>query len=89
MCFVVQENTFETILITDGTYSYAIFTYQCGLMEWDNGATIGFKASGNFYENNFPSSAEVACLNSPESQYSNVIYLLSEESPEIPAPGNG
>ena len=74
-------------MITDGTYSYAIFTYKCGLLEWDNGVTIGFKASGDFYANNDPSSADVACLNTPESEYSNVIYVLSETSPEIPLPG--
>ena len=74
-------------MITNGIYSYTIFTYKCGLMEWDDGATIGFKGSGDFYENFDPSSSDVACLNSPESEYSNVIYLLSNESPEIPVPG--
>ena len=56
-------------------------------MEWDNGPTIGFTAGGVFYVNNDPSSSDVACLNSPDSEYSNLIFLLSNESPEIPLPG--
>ena len=85
--FFFQDNTFQAILITDGQYSYTIFTYKCGLMEWDNGAIIGFNAIGGVFENHDPSSSEVACLNSPESEYSNIVYLLSNESPEIPIPG--
>ena len=81
-----QENTFQAILITDGNYTYTIFIYQCGLMEWDNGATIGFNAGGDPYANNNPSTSAVACLNSPNSNYSNVVFLLSNENPEIPLP---
>ena len=54
-------------------------------MEWDNGATIGYNAAGNPYENYSPSSSEVACLNWPHSNWSNVDYLLSNETPEIQA----
>lgn len=82
----VQENTFQAILITDGTYSYTLFTYNCELTEWDNGVTIGYSAGGDPFDNNNPSSSEVACLNQPFSNYSNVIYLLSDASPEIPPP---
>ena len=83
----LQENTFQAVLITDGNYSYTIFTYKCGLMEWDNEATIGFNAAGNPYENHNPSSSDVACINLEFSDWSNVDYLLSNENPEIPAPG--
>ena len=55
-------------------------------MEWDNGATIGFSAAGNPYANHDPSSNAVACVNTPESYWSNVVYLLSSASPEYPAP---
>lgn len=74
-------------MITDGTYSYTIFIYDCNLTEWDNGVTIGFSAAGDPYANNDPSSSEVACLNLPDSNYSNVIYLLSDDNPEVPPPG--
>lgn len=82
----MQENTYQTILITDGTYSYTIFIYKCGLLEWDNDATIGFNAAGDPYANNDPSSSDVACLNVQYSSWSNVEYLLSDESPETPVP---
>ena len=55
-------------------------------MEWDNGATIGFNAGGEFYANNAPSTAAVACLNVPDSVWSNVIFLLSADNPESPSP---
>ena len=85
-CFLPYQNTFQALLITDGTYSYAIFTYKCGLMEWDNGATIGFNAGGNVYANNDPSSNAVACVNIPSSDWSNILYLLTSASPEEPNP---
>ena len=50
-------------------------------MEWDNGATIGFSAAGNPYANHDPSSNAVACVNTPESDWSNVVYLLSSPAP--------
>lgn len=82
----LQENTFQAILITDGNYTYTIFTYKCGLMEWDRGATIGYSSAGDPYANNDPSSNAVACVNSPESDWSNVIYLLSNDNPEVLPP---
>lgn len=56
-------------------------------MEWDNGVTIGFNAAGGRYANNNPSSSDIACVNSPDSQWSNVIFRLSDDSPEYPPPG--
>ena len=56
-------------------------------MEWDTTASIGFKGSGDFFADHDPSTAEVACLNYPKSNYSNIIYLLSSTSLEIPLPG--
>ena len=60
---------------------------MCGLMEWDNGATIGFSAAGNPFANYDPSSSDVACLNSPESNVTNVVFRLSDSSPELEVPG--
>ena len=85
--FSLQENTVQAILITDGNYSYTVFNYKCGLMEWDNGTTIGFNAAGGRYANNDPSSSDVACENIPYSEWSNVLYRLSDDSPEYPSPG--
>ena len=82
-----SQNTFQVILISDGTYSYTIFTYKCGLMDWDNGATIGFNAGDDPYANADPSSKEIACVNSPDSDWNNVIYVISNSNPEDPPPG--
>lgn len=84
--FLQQINSFQAILITDGVYSYTIFTYKCGLMEWGSSPTIGYNAAGESYANHDPSSPAIACLNSPDSDYYNVIYLLSNESPEFALP---
>lgn len=83
---LLQENTFQAILITDGNYSYAVFTYNCDLMEWDNGVTIGFGAGTEIYANHDPSTSAVACLNRPETDWSNIVYLLSNDDPELPPP---
>ena len=56
-------------------------------MEWDNGATIGYSAAGEPYENVDPSSSDVACLNFPDSNITNVVFRLSNESPELEIPG--
>ena len=74
------------MLITDGTYSYTVFTYQCGLLEWGNGATIGFNAPGENFDNHDPSYPDIACLNQPISDWSNVVYLLSNDSTEFEIP---
>lgn len=73
------QNTFQAVMITDETYTLTIFTYKCGLMDWDTGATIGYSAGGDPYDNHDPSSRSVACVNSPDSDWSNVVYLLSEQ----------
>ena len=77
----VFQNTFQAILVTDETYSYTVFIYKCGLMEWDDGASIGYTSNGDPFDNHNPSSREVACVNSPDSDWSNVLYQLSEASP--------
>ena len=77
------QNTFQAILITDGTSSISIFTYKCGLLEWDNGVSIGYNAAGDAYDNYDPSSSDIACENDPGSDWNNVLYLLSENDPQL------
>ena len=86
ICVLLQENTFQAILITNGTYSYTVFTYQCGLLQWDNGVTIGFNAASEKFDNHNPSGKEVACLNTPNSDWTNIVYLLSSNTDEPPPP---
>lgn len=56
-------------------------------MEWDRGATIGYNAAGYSYENYESSTSDVACLNYPNSNITNVVFLLSESNPEFEVPG--
>ena len=74
-------------MVTDGISSYAVFTYKCGLLEWGNGATIGFNTPGWNYNNHEPSDPDIGCVNQPVSIWSNVVYLLSNSSSEFEAPG--
>ena len=41
-------NTFQGILITNGTQSYSVFTYECDQLEWSDEATIGYNAGGDY-----------------------------------------
>ena len=51
-------------------------------MEWDNGATIGYTFNGDPFDNYDPSSQAIACVNTPDSDWSNIIYRLSASNPE-------
>ena len=79
---MVQNNTFQGLIITNGFQSYTIFTYRCGLMGWSGNATIGYKAEGNNFENskfNGSSARLIACLNSSSnSSWTNIIHKLSK-----------
>ena len=65
----------------DQSNSYAIFIYECGLLQWDSSATIGYNAGPEHYDNHDPSSNAVACVNYPANNFSNVFYTLHEADP--------
>ena len=76
---VLQTNTFQGIVITNGYQSYTVFTYRCGLMGWAANAVIGFKAANNFYQNHNLSGNSgrlIACQNSAVTSWYNVLYPL-------------
>ena len=90
---MLQSNTFQAIAITDGSRSYAVYTYRCGDLEWSGGATIGYNGGpvGNFYANHplsGSSASAIACLNSGVTEWSNVVYNIScdECIPTLPPP---
>ena len=63
-----------------------MFTYMCGLMDWDDTATIGYSAGSDPFFNHDPSSSDIACVNSPNSDWSNVLYQISDaDSEDTPA----
>lgn len=79
----LQPNTFQVIVTTDGTSTYSIFTYKCGDLNWTGPlyATIGYSIDGNLF-NSHPLSGtaavnDIACLNQPQSVWSNVVSKLS------------
>ncbi|XP_065884099.1 mucin-like protein isoform X2 [Dysidea avara] len=82
--FTNQMNTYQAVVITDGSESYAVFTYMCDLMKWSglyNNPTIGFNAAGTFFANH-PLTAnrdanQIDCTG--EHQYNNVMYKISAD----------
>ena len=86
-----QSNSFQAVLITNGTKSYAIYTYKCDLIEWSNEATIGYNAAGDYYINHpFSGTAltdSIDCVHQPDSVWNNEIYdLVPGELREGPTP---
>lgn len=66
-------------MITDGSKSYAVYTYKCGMMAWSGSAVIGYNAASTYFENlNISGSStvnEVACQALPE-EVNNLVYDL-------------
>ena len=86
---LLQTNSFQAILTTDGNSSYAIFTYECGSMGWSRDSTIGFNAAGSIFANHPLSgrnARSVACSNAPASNWTNLIYNLTGDTVDIPQP---
>ena len=83
MFFVlVQTNTFQAIVITDFTSSYSVFIYKCGDLQYSAGATIGFTSLSDLYSNHRVSgynARNIACINSGQSSWVNIIYKLTRE----------
>ena len=90
-------NTFQTVLITNGTSSYAIFMYHCGSLGWSNPSTvIGYNAA-SVPSHNHPFSGrailDLICMNTSTTNWSNIVYDLTQRNidyPEQPTlePGN-
>ena len=81
-----QANTYQALVITDGSESYTIFTYFCDLMQWSglwNYPTIGYNAAGVFFENHPLTGREEAnqidCFYNNRSRYTNVVYKISAD----------
>ena len=74
-----QRNSYQAVLVTDGSRSYSLFLYHCDLLH-STGAAIGYFSSGNFFENHKlslqPNSNEVACGNRSDSDWTTLLYTL-------------
>ena len=78
---IPQNNTWQGLVITNGTESYAVFIYRCGDMTWGYSPTIGYSAAGSSFANHpntgSTNAEEIACLNTPLSQWYNLVYQIS------------
>ena len=48
LCNYMQTNTFQCILITDGTHSFVIFLYADDLIQWSRGSISTVDAQAGF-----------------------------------------
>ena len=78
----LQTNTFQGIVTTDFNTSYAVFIYRCREMGYSASATIGFTSADVLFENHRLSgygAKNIACINSGDSQWVNIVYQLTRE----------
>ena len=71
------------MVASQGSTSYAIFTYKCDLLQWTSkNAAIGYSAGHNNFANHPLSRTskvtDIDYLNYPSSVWSNVVYNLTE-----------
>ena len=86
MCVCTQTNSYQAVVITNDTESFAVFTYQCGSVSWHGHATIGYNAGGTLFENHklsgMNTANSVACLNYSSTVWSNLVYRLTPAGSE-------
>ena len=88
--FILQTNTFQGIIITDGMLSYAVFVYQCDLLQWSGlnsrHAVIGYNMNGQFMNHplsGIPQVSDVDCMNSPSTSWSTLVYQIGDLEGEL------
>ena len=83
---MLQTNTYQAILITNqDSQSYAIFIYECDLIEWSGldpiYARVGLASGAGIFSLHPLSGNEsvngIDCLNNPQSQIVNFVYDLN------------
>lgn len=98
LIILLQNNTVQGLFITNGTKTYAVFTYKCEYLDWSGHAVIGFNAAGDYFEyhplSELSTSNLVACVHQWNgSEWNNVIYdlvpnpeLLTYDTTPVPTP---
>ena len=71
------------MIASQGTMSYAIFTYKCNLLQWTKySAIIGYSAGPDSFAyhplSRTSKVTDIDCLNNPSSVWSNVVYNVTE-----------
>ena len=85
-------NTWQGLVITDGTNSFTVFTYHCGDMNWASYPTIGFNAAGSLFATHAYTGStntgaeEMGCfVGSIPSQWYNIVYRISLPNATYPS----
>ena len=70
------------MIASHGSLSYAVFTYQCDLIQWtEYNAAVGYTAGPHFFQNHPLSRTSnvvnIDCVNQPTSIWSNVVYNIT------------
>ena len=71
------------MIASQGSTSYAIFTYKCDFLQWTSRtAAVGYSAGPHYFENHPLSKTSrvtnIDCLNNPSSVWSYVVYNLNK-----------
>ena len=75
-----NSSSFQAVLASQGKKTYAIFTYKCGLLDWNRtNVLVGFSASNTLFAK-FPLSRQlqpsIDCFSSQTSNWSNIAYEI-------------
>ena len=78
LSLLLQRNTFQGLVITDGFLSYTVFTYECGDINWGGGANIGFRGDADFFINHPNSGTGADSIDDCEGSATaiNIVYQL-------------
>lgn len=94
----MKRNTFQAILISNGTETYTVFSYNCDLLEWTgywSHASVGYSVQTNGIPGNFDefvnhplslrsSVRNVACQNVVHNvPWSNLVYKVGGSASTI------
>ena len=81
--FLFQTNTFQGIVVTDLSESYAVYIYNCHDMQFSGSASIGFTSrTYELFANHRLSgynARNIGCVNSGQSDWVNLVYKLTRE----------
>ena len=76
---ILQTNSFQLALVSNNETSFAVFTYECGSLNWArNRVSIGYSGGEDFFFNLHLSRARdvtcISCLNLPTTPWMNVVF---------------
>lgn len=78
-----ETNSFQGVVATNGQFTIAIFSYQCGgINTIRKGPIVGYRTSNTQWEEHHWSGTDailqIDCSNYPLSSWSNLVYYINE-----------